>query len=510
MRTLENTTTSPEQEKAALQVQLIQQQALIAQLTETSKLLAQQVEWLKKQLFGRKSERFVDQDQPDLPGFEAEQQKVEEEKITVPTHEKRKAKSTPFNQITYPEDLPVEREVLDLSEEEKIDAETGKPLVYIGEEVTRKLAKRAASYFVKEIARKKYAVQGKAEEGIKAPELPDTLINRCAVDEGFLADIIVGKFCDHLPLYRQSEMLTRGHIYISRQTLSSYVSKIGHALTPLYNLLEEEIKVSGNLFIDETPVDVLAPGTGKTRQGYMTVMAGGSSLDPPLRIYRFFPDRKHEHFAELFGSYKGVFHSDKYEAYAKQAKDPDKVWCPCYSHIRRKYFEAEGGDATFREEVLSDIRKLFAIEERYKQAGPEERVKARIQEAGPIIDELVRKNKAKLQDGRLLPKSKLAGAIGYFLGLVPYLKNYLHHPYARLDNNVAERALKLVVIGRKNWLFVGGEGGGNASAVIYSLAQTCRALKINPREYFEDLFRRFQGHPYSRLSELLPHNWKRQ
>ena len=170
---------------------------------------------------------------------------------------------------------------------------------------------KASSYFIKEIIRKKYAAAGTPDEGIKTPELPDSIIFRCSVDESIVADIITKKFCDHLPIYRQSEMMTRSLVYISKQTLSSYVLKIGEALTPIYDLLEEEIKKSGNIFIDETPVDILAPGTGKTKQGYMTVMAGGASQDPPLRIYRFFTDRKHQSFTDFLAGYKGVFHSDK-------------------------------------------------------------------------------------------------------------------------------------------------------------------------------------------------------
>ena len=177
------------------------------------------------------------------------------------------------------------------------------------------------------------------------------------------------------------------------------------------------------------------------------------------------------------------------------------------AHIRRKYFEIEAGDPKFREEMLDLIKELFAIEEKGKDLSPEDRVDLRRKEAAPVIDRLIAKNKERLARG-VLPKSKLGIAVGYFLSLTPYLKNYIKYPFARLDNNPAERALKLVVIGRKNWLFAGSEKGGHASAVIYSFAQTCRALKINPLEYFEDVLRRIQDHPYNRLKELLPQNWK--
>lgn len=480
-----------------------------ATLEAQLKRMQEQLNYFQKMLFGKKSEKFIRNDnQPLLPGFEALLKPHEPSagKIRVEAHEKQKPSKSPINTITFPEDLPVERIELDLPQKEKIDPVTQQPLVCIGEEISRKLAKKPASYFVKEYVRKKYASPGKAEEGIKTTSLPDSIITRCCVDESILADVITKKFCDHLPLYRQAEMMLRDGIRISRQTLSTYVSQIGKALLPLYQLLEEEVKASGNIFVDETPVDILAPGTGKTKQGYMVVIAGGLSLNPALRVYKFLETRRHDAFADFFKGYVGVFHSDKYAAYAKEAKTPDKIWAPCYSHIRRKYVESET-DPLFRNEILLELQKLFLIEDKVKESPPEERVRIRQKEAEPIIDLLIHKNKERLKLP-ILPKSKIALAIGYFLGLVPYLKNYLKHPYSRLDNNVAERALKLVVIGRKNWMFVGSEGGGEASAVIYSLAQSCRALGINPHNYFDDVLRRIQSHPYNKLTAILPHHWK--
>jgi len=487
---------------------------LLLQNSELSHIvehLKEQNNWLRQQLFGRKSERHVKDDgQFYFPGFEDMVPPLppKEDKKQVPAHERRKPKSSDKNAISYPDDLPVETTILDLSQDQKVDPATGQPLVCIGEDVTERLAKKAASFFIKKVIRKKYAVAGNPDEGIKTPDLPQTFMPRCAVDESIVADVLVKKFCDHLPLYRQTEILRRDQVEISKQTLSSYVLHAGEILYPLYELLEKEIKASGNIFVDETPVDILAPGTGKTATGYMVTLVGGQSLNPALRIYKFFTDRKHNSFHELLEDYSGVFHSDKYGAYEKEAKKGGKIWAPCMAHIRRKYFEAEAGDPKFREEVLSLIRELFQIEERGKNLSPEERVALRRAEATPILDELLAKNKERLARG-LLPKSKLTGAIGYFLSLVPYLQNYIEHPFARLDNNPAERALKLVVIGRKNWMFVGSEGGGKAAAVIYSLAQTCRALEINPNDYFDDVLRRIQDHPYSRLKELLPQYWKK-
>lgn len=473
------------------------------------KRMEEQLNYFKKMLFGKRSEKFLGGDnQLLLPGLEDYFQPQEEpaKKVHIEAHDRAKSPKAPINTISFPEDLPVERVELDISEKDKIDPTTGEALVCIGEEVSRKLAKKPASYFIKEYARKKYAHANKSEEGIKTASLPDSIITRCAVDESVLADVITKKFCDHSPLYRQAEMMLRDRVKISRQTLGSYVSQIGKALLPLYQLLEAEIKTSGNIFVDETPVDILAPGKGKTKQGYMLVVAGGASSNPALRVYKFLETRKHDAFAEVFKGYTGVFHSDKYSAYEKEAKNMGKIWAPCYAHIRRKYVESET-DPKFRDEILTELQKLFLIEEEIKELSCEERLRIRKEKAEPIIDLLLHKNKERLKSP-ILPKSKIALAVGYFLGLAPYLKNYLYHPYSRLDNNVAERALKLVVIGRKNWLFVGSEGGGEASAVIYSLAQSCRALGINPYNYFDDILRRIQSHTYNKLGELLPHNWK--
>lgn len=198
---------------------------------------------------------------------------------------------------------------------------------------------------------------------------------------------------------------------------------------------------------------------------------------------------------------------------AHQRRKPNRngqdaiTWCPCWSHIRRKFFDAESGDLPFRNWVLRKIRYLFMLEKVAWARTPEERLRIRQEKEVPIIDELIQKIKARLTNGNLLPKSKFREALGYFCGLIPYLKSYTNHAFARLDNNVAERAVRPLAIGRKNWLFFGSEDGGEAAAILLSLVQTCRGLKINPREYLEDVFRRLMGHSAQKLEELLPDRW---
>jgi len=472
--------------------------------------LTEQIVWLKRQLFGKKSEKIIHSDETCyLPGFDELFSKPKSsEEIIVPEHKKKKPAKDGSQSFSYPSDLPVEQKILDLSEEEKICPVSGKALVVIGRDITRKLAKKSASYYIKEYVRIKYGMPKGVEEAVKMAALPSSLLPRCQADESLLADIICMKFADHLPLYRINEIYQREGVQITRQLLSQWILRVGTALEPLYNALEKRITKSGNVFIDETPVDLLERGKGKVHQSIMWALSGGQSSDPPDRIYRFAYNRKAIHAHNLLSEFKGVFHSDKYSAYAKIAENEGIIWCPCWAHIRRKFVEAETGDAEFRAWVLRKIKYLFMLDQIGWSRSAEERLKIRREKSVPIINELIEAIKDKLINGQILPKSKYKEALGYFMGLIPYLKNYANHAYARLDNNVVERAIRPLTIGRKNWLFFGSEEGGKAAAILLSLVQTCRGYSINPREYLEDIFRRIMDYNIQKIDELLPHNWK--
>lgn len=472
--------------------------------------LTEQLEWLKKQVFGQRAEKFIDTTKAEQLQFEGFDKLVPAPPVKRPVSPYERGKRNPNgkDKITLPKDLPIEQIVIDIPEEAKVCPETGESLIKIGEEVTSKIAHKPGSYYIKQIVRPKYANAKNAEDGIKTADLPESLLNRCQADESFLAEILVRKFGDHLPLYRQSEIMSREGVYISRQTLCQWVSRAGAALKPLYNEMITQILKSGNIFYDETPIPMLMPGKGKTHQAYMWVLVGGQSTNPPHRIYDFQTNRKHHHAADMLKDYHGVLHSDKYGAYETLANRKQLIWCPCWVHIRRKFFEAESGDAKFRDWVLRKIRHLFMYERVAWARSEEERIRIRKEKEIPIIDELIAAIKGKLVDGKILPKSKFKEALGYFCGLIPHLKNYTKHVFARLDNNVAERAVRPLAIGRKNWLFVGNEDGGESAAIIFSLIQTCRGLGINPREYLEDVMCRLMSHNFQELYQLLPDQWK--
>jgi len=496
--------SSPEQ----LQGKVLEYSKENTALRNENAYLKEQLAWFQRQLFGKRSEKTIanlDEEQLIFEGFDLLESTNKEETQTVPAHTRRKPKRDGKDKITLPPDLPVERTVLDLPEKEKFCPETGEPLVKIGEEVTHKLAYKPGSYYLKEIVRPKYALpEGK---GIITSELPESFIDKCRVDESFLAHLLTQKYANHLPLYRISEILARQGIRISRQLLSQWVLRVGEGLRPLYNEMRKRILESGNVFIDETPLSLQMPK--KVKKCFMWVLVGGKGQDPPYRIYDFREDRKHHNAIEILEGYKGVVHSDKYGAYEDMAQKEGIIWAPCFSHVRRKFIEAESGDLPFRNWVLRQIRYLFLFEKVAWKRSEEERVRIRKEKEVPIIDRLIKTIKDKLIQGKALPKSKFREALGYFCSLIPYLKNYIEHPFARLDNNVAERAVRPLAIGRKNWLFVGSVTGGTATAIILSIVQTCRGLNINPYEYLADILPRFMGHSSHKLYELLPDNWQR-
>lgn len=501
-----NMTTARSTDELITQVTLLNSE--LQKRDETIQHLEEQLAWFKRQIFGKRSERIVsdlNSQQLEFEGFENLDASKEEKKKEVAAHTRSKPNRNGQDKITLPADLPVKTTLIDLPENEKVCSETGLALVQIGVEISHKLAHEPGTYYVKEIIRPKYVNPQKEEAGVKTAELPDSFLPKCRADESLLAEIITQKFADHLPLYRIAESMGREGIKISRKLLSQWVVKCGMTLRPLYDEMLRCILKSKNIFIDESPVKLWEPI--KCKQAYMWVVVGGSEANPPYRVYDFRQDRCHDNVIDILKEYRGGLHSDKYAAYQRLAERKIITWFPCWSHIRRKFFEAEAGDHSFRQWVLRKIRYLFMLERVAWARSPEERLRIRQEKEVPIIDELIEKIKGKLLDGKILPKSKLKEAMGYFCGLIPYLKNYTKEAFARLDNNVAERAVRPLAIGRKNWLFFGSPEGGEAGAILFSLVQTCRGLGINPREYLEDIMRRIMSHNSQKLYELLPDQW---
>jgi transposase len=471
-------------------------------------VLKEQLEWFKRQMFGQKSERFVplDPNQPTLDFGTALEEPEKPEEISVPAHKRKVSKGkSESSAISWPDDLPVEEEVIDVPEEERIDPVTGEELKIIGEEVSQKLGIRSG-YFVKKIIRIKRANPKSPHDGVLCPPMPDCIIERSTFDVSFMAWVCIQKFVYHMPVYRIVEKLAANDIIVSKQTLCNLLKTLGERLLPLYYLMIDKIFESGIIYSDDTPVKLQQKK--KCKEARIWAYVGGNPNAPPYHVYDFTTGREWRYVIDFLKEFKGIVHADAYQAYEKIDSDRDDVtWCACWAHARRYFENSTAGDRRFRDEILELMGKLFELERDAWEKTEEERHEIRQKHELPLVNELFEKLKEKVKAYDLLPKSKLAKAIGYMLSREQNFRNYLDHPNARMENNTAERALRKTVIGRKNWLFIGSEDAGKSAAALFSILQTCRATGVKPQEYLENIFRRLMSHPSGQLEELLPDKW---
>jgi transposase len=370
----------------------------------------------------------------------------------------------------------------------------------------------------------------KCETMVQAP-MPELPIPRGMVDASFLAHIAIAKFCDHLPLYRQSEIYARSGLDIDRSQLAEWLGHVAWLLRPLVELVAAHAMAGRVIHADDTPVDVLAPGTGKTKTGRLWVYLrderphGGrcgthaSGMTPPAVLYRYTPDRKGEHCRKELANFTGWLHADGYAGFAKLyeiagAADAALLQGPprvaevgCWSHVRRGFFdEWTQHKSTIAKEALDRIGALFDIERPIAGHAADIRRAVRQRTARPRIDELAIWLDAQLD--KLPAKSDLAGAIRYARSRWGALTRYLDDGRLEISNNAAENQIRPAALGRKNWLFCGSDAGGERAAAFYTLIRTARLNGIEPEAWLTDVIARIGSHPINRLAELLPWNWQ--
>ena len=473
--------------------------------------LTEQLDWFKRQLFGKKSERFMDINplQPALGDLldgvpESPEEPVKTKTVTCPVKRRRRGEGD--DGITMPDDLPIVEKVHELDPEEAVCLETGEPLKIIDYEISDKLAIKPPQFYILRHKRAKYASASDPGQGVITAPMPPAPIERSSADVSLLAYFLICKYMDHLPLNRLSQIFSRSGIHIHRKTMSAWAMQLGDVLAAVYEEMKKQVLAAPSLFIDETTTKELNIGKCAIRYIWVAVGGGGGGGDPPYRIYHF-GTRQHEQLDRFIGDYSGAVHSDQYKAYLKKAQADDFIWQPCGAHARRKFEEAAGFSDGFREWILRQFRRIFLYERVAWKQNPEQRLVIRREKEEPIIDEIIRRCKEELVAKTHLPRSKSRKALEYLLTNAPYMKNYIDNPDMRFDNNVAERALRPLTLGRKNWLFVGSERGGRNAAIIYSILQTCKALGVNPQEYLEDVLPRILDHNSNRVAELLPDRW---
>jgi hypothetical protein len=342
-------------------------------------------------------------------------------------------------------------------------------------------------------------------EAICQAPLPSRPIERGRPGPGLLAHVLVNKYADHCPLYRQSQIFEREGIDLDRSTLSDWVGKSAALLEPLADVIGRYVQRGQAIFADDTPIKMQAKGKCKTARiwTYVRDERAWAGADPPAAWYQFTVDRKGEHPAKHLADYKGWMHADGYAGFNDLYRSGAVHEVACMAHIRRKFtdlYQSEG--SVIAEEAIKRIAGLYAVEKAARGQAPDARVRLRQARAKAIFDDLETWLQAQLP--KISGKSDLAKAIRYALTRMKKLRPYLDHGFLELDNNSAERSMKPVALGRKNYLFVGSQGGGKSAAIAYSLIETAKLNGVDPQAWLTDVLGRIADHKITRLDELLP------
>ena len=381
-------------------------------------------------------------------------------------------------------------------------AACGAALTLIGEDVTELLDCEPIRFFVRKQVRPKYACR--TCETITAAPVPPAIIDRGRPAPGLLAQVLVSKYADHLPLYRQEQIYQRSGVELARSTLAGWVGACGVALMPLVAAMKAELLSLPVLHADETPVAQLDPGAGKTHRAYLFAYR---SADPntDITVFDYCATRSGEHARRFLGDWRGALMVDDFGGY--KALFPQITELACWAHARRKFFDlAEAKASTRAHEVLEPIAQLYQIEADARGLDPPQRQRYREQYAAPIL-ERIRQWLADLRpcvaDG-----TGLAKAIDYTRKRWVALTRYLEDERYPIDNNPVENAIRPIALGRKNWLFTGSDLAGQRAAAIMSLIATAKNNSHDPHAYLCDVLSRLPTHPDRRIAELLPHRWQ--
>lgn len=467
--------------------------------------LSGQLYYLKRQLFGKKSEKLDPQQRLLFENLYNEvQAKIEQQRQPKVKKAKTRKNANHKGRRPLPENLPREIIEIEPSEQEKTCTRCNAGKEVIGKEVTEILEYVPASFFVKQYVRYKYGCK-QCESQISIGQLPPRAIDKGIAGEGLLAHIITSKYCDHNPLNRLEGILRRHGVDINVSTMCDWVGGCADLLVPLVKRMHEKILQSPKINTDDTPIPVKSRRRkGSTYKGYLWVYID----DKGNVVFDFTPTRSREGPIKFLGDYSGFVQADAYSGYDEFFRISDATEVGCNSHARRKFEYALDSDPVRAAHMMVLWGRLYEIESRAKKEkyNNAQLLEARQKEAKPILAEI--KTALDEYKNQVLPKSPMSKAITYALNQWDALVRYTDNPMLSIDNNISERTLRMVVIGRKNYMFAGSEAGAWRAAIIYSLVASCKLKGHDPFAYFNDVLRRISTHPADKIDELLPSNWK--
>ena len=471
--------------------------------------LKQQLDWFKRQLFGRKSEKCLHVDttvQGNLLvglGVTPPPPKDEpKETITYQRRKKTRDGAATDKGLRFSDDVP--REIIAVRDPE-IEAIPEDRRELIGTKVSFRLAQRPGSYVVLEYTRPVYKILD--DQTIVTTPAPANVLEKSVADVSLLAGMLIDKFCYHLPLYRQHQRLTQAGIQVSRTSLTTWTSRAIDLLEPIVEAQYRHILQSKVLAMDETGIKAGRKKKGKMRQAYFWPMYG----DADEMVFRYAPSRAHSHVEAFLGDFSGTLLSDGYEAYAAYARGKDTVThAQCWAHTRRAFEKAQEGEPAAVAEALALIGSLYRHEDILREKGLKgaQKLAYRTQHSEPIASVFWTWCDGQCHRPNLLPKSLLSKALKYAMNRRASLQVFLSDPDVPIDTNHLERGLRPIPMGKKNYLFAWTEIGAERIGLIQSLLVTCRLQGVDPYVYLVDVLQRISEHPASRVIELTPRLWK--
>jgi transposase len=464
------------------------------------------IQQLQRARFGRRSEQLnADQLQLDLHDFNTE--KLVEPNIEVQSNDTVYTK--PIGRRALPDELPRDHIILDIAD--KICPDCAGPLHKVGETTSEMLDWIPAKLRVKKTCRPKYACR--ICTTIQQIPAPERLAGMAT--PALLTQVLISKYCDHTPLYRQSQIFQRHNVRISRSTLAGWVGKACWWLDIIHQRLSQNIFASNHLFADDTTIPMLDPGRGRTQTGRFWVYTRDQTpwrgTEPPSAVYIFEPDRKAIRPKTHLKNYNGILHVDGYVGFESLSGKNTIKLAACWAHTRRKFYEVEKATGSpIAAEALRRIGRIYAVDAKIRGMSKTKRRAVRRVRAKPIVIALHNWLQQMLHK-QFDRQSGLANAIRYTLNRWKALTRFLNDGAIELDTNSVERAIRPVTLGRKNHLFAGSQEGGKRWAIICSLIETAKMNGVEPYAYIHDILQRMlDGHPVTRLDELLPWNWEPQ